>query len=234
MIDARDHALQASCPVLPAPRFGDLPSMANGQRILVAANGVFVQVRLDWLDCIHRLAPAVPLPLPYGDVRERMAFSFGRLPIDLIEQFVEVGRRCLPRETAGALIYSRATGRLRLVMHSADSASPAHIGYRACALAADETLAVDLHTHGTLPAFFSATDDRDDTGIKVAGVFGNLDQSRPSARFRLVLNGVYRTLPHPWQRADAAHDGAPSTATPAVERHGLRWILRAIRRTRWG
>jgi len=79
-MDARDLALQASCPVLAVPRFGELPSMGNGQRILVAANGMFVQVRLDWLDCIQRLAPATGFPLPYGEVQERMAFAFGRCP----------------------------------------------------------------------------------------------------------------------------------------------------------
>lgn len=35
--------------------------------------------------------------------------------------------------------------------------------------------------------------------MKVAGVFGNLDQARPSAAFRLVINGVYKRLPHPWE-----------------------------------
>lgn len=208
-MDARDLALQASCPVLAMPRFGELPPMSNGQRILIAVNGVFVQVKLDWLDCIQRLSPAVGFPMPYGQVRERMAFTFGRLPIDLIEQFVDEARTCLPNEAAGALVYSRRTGRLRRVMHPADSASPGHIKYRVPALAEDETLAVDLHTHGRLPAFWSADDDRDDTGIKIAGVFGDLHRPRPSAAFRLVLNGHYRALPHPWRiasRADAPHE----------------------------
>ena len=49
MMDVRDIALQAACPVIAAPRFGPLPDMVNGQRIILAANGVFVQVKLDWL-----------------------------------------------------------------------------------------------------------------------------------------------------------------------------------------
>lgn len=231
-MDARDRALQASCPVLAVPRFGALPPMENGQRVLLAANGVFVQVRTDWLDCIQRLAPPVALPLPYGDVQERLRFVFGRLPIDLIEQFVAEARTRLPAEAAGALVYSRASGALRLALHAPVSASPGHITYGVPPLAADDTLAVDLHTHGRLPAFWSPTDDRDDTGIKIAGVFGHLHCPRPSAEFRLVLNGTYRPLPHPWQDA-AAPGGAAAMACP-VEPHGLRRILGAIRRTRWG
>jgi PRTRC genetic system protein A len=60
-----------------------------------------------------------------------------------------------------------------------------------------EEIAVDLHTHGRLPAWFSATDDADDRGIKIAGVFGHLHEPVPTAAFRLVLNGWTKALPHP-------------------------------------
>ena len=56
MIDPRDAALQRTCPTVAAPRFGTLPEMENGQRVVVAANGVFIQVKLDWLDCTLRIA----------------------------------------------------------------------------------------------------------------------------------------------------------------------------------
>ena len=96
MMDVRDLALQTACPAIAAPRFGPLPNMANGQRIILAANGVFVQVKLDWLDCIQRLSHALPIPLPYGGIEERLTFTFGVLPIRLIEAFIEAARRGLP------------------------------------------------------------------------------------------------------------------------------------------
>jgi PRTRC genetic system protein A len=65
-------------------------------------------------------------------------------------------------------------------------------------------LAVDLHSHGRLGAFWSADDDRDDNGVRVCGVFGNVDRATPTARFRLVLNGHYVPLPSPWDADDAA------------------------------
>ena len=184
MMDVRDQALLASCPVVAAPRFSPLPDMANGQRIIVASNGWFVQTRLDWLDCITALSLDTPaMRLPYGEVREHLRFSFGQLPIPLIEAFVAHGRKHLPDEAAGVLIYSRGTGRLRLAFCEAVRASPVRIDYRRPPMADDETVAVDLHTHGRAPAFWSADDDRDDQGIKVAGVFGLLHQPRPMARF---------------------------------------------------
>ena len=225
VLDPRDAALQSACPVVIAPRFGPLPPMPPGQRLIAAANGLFVQVRLDWLDCVHCLTPeGLGLPLPYGRVNEHLRFAFGLLPIRLIEQFVDAGRHSLPNESAGALIYSRSSGRLRLAICEPARCSPTRIDYRLPPMAADETLAVDLHTHGRLPAFWSDEDDRDDQGIKVAGVFGRLHEERPDACFRLGLNGLYLPLAHPWATSRA---GAPLTPEPAFDR---RWLLRLLAR----
>jgi PRTRC genetic system protein A len=230
MMDVRDLALQAACPVIAAPRFGPLPDMVNGQRIILAANGVFVQVKLDWLDCIQRLSPALPIPLPYGGIEERLTFTFGVLPIRLIEAFIEAGRRGLPNEVAGALIYSRRSRSLRLALCESLDVSPERIDYRVPAMDADETLAVDLHTHGHGLPFWSAKDDRDDQGIKVAGVLGCLHQPKPSALFRLVVNGRFLPLPHPWQ-ADTTAAHYPE---PDLEPGLLRRILSFYQGRRFG
>ena len=229
MMDVRDQALLASCPVVAAPRFSPLPEMDNGQRIIVASNGWFVQTRLDWLDSITALNMEAPaMRLPYGEVREHLRFSFGPLPIPLIEAFVVYGREHLPDETAGVLIFSRRTGRLRLAFCEAERTSPVRIDYRRPPMADDETVAVDLHTHGRAPAFWSADDDRDDQGIKVAGVFGLLDQPWPMARFRLVINGLYQDLPrHPWPGPKALA-GLPDDEAPGSWPN--RWMRGVIRR----
>ncbi|WP_038205770.1 PRTRC system protein A [Xenophilus azovorans] len=232
-MDPRDQALLATCPVVAAPRFGALSDMPNGQRIVVARNGWFVQTRLDWLDSITALGPEPPtMRLPYGEVQERLRFSFGPLPIRMIEDFVAYGRAHLPDEVAGVLIYARSTGRLRLAICEAERASPIHIDYRRPPMAGDETVAVDLHTHGHGPAFWSADDDRDDQGIKVAGVFGLLDQRVPMACFRLVINGLYKPLErHPWQ-ATQAHALRSEDEGPSAMRDG--WMWRVMRRWQRG
>lgn len=221
-VDPRDAALQTACPTLPAPRFGVLPEMQNGQRLVVAANGVFVQVKRDWLDCTLRIADIGPVPpLPYGNVQERIVFAFGVIPVRLLDAFVDAGRRKLPDEIAGGLIYSRRTGELRLQVYEALAASPGGIRYAMPTLAADESIAVDLHTHGRFHAVWSPTDDRDDQGIKVAGVFGDLHQPKPSAAFRLAVNGYYRWLDHPWQRTDKGGDELEARAGWSI----LKWLL---------
>lgn len=232
-MDPRDQALLAACPVIAAPRFGALPDMGNGQRVIAARNGWFVQTRLDWLDSIVALGHgSPPMRLPYGEVAEHLRFSFGVLPIRLIEAFVAAGREHLPNEAAGVLIYSRRTGQLRLAMCEPEQTSPVHIRYRRPAMADGETVAVDLHTHGRAPAFWSGEDDRDDQGIKVAGVFGLLDRPRPSACFRLVINGLYQPLDrHPWRepRGEWPEQGAAAQRSEGwMQRVLWRWRDRRL------
>lgn len=200
MTDPRDAAIRATCPVRAVPRFGDLPVHASGQRMLLAGNGLFVQMKTPWLDCTMRVAE-VGMRLPFGALDETIAFAFGVIPVGLLERFIREARLALPNETAGALIFNVRTGGLRLAMHEAMAAGPGHVSYRIEELPDDDLLAVDLHSHGRVHAFWSAEDDRDDQGVRVCGVFGNLDQARPTARFRLVLNGMFKDLAHPWQVA---------------------------------
>ncbi|MCL2591249.1 MAG: PRTRC system protein A [Betaproteobacteria bacterium] len=223
-MDARDMALQRSCPVIAAPRFGELPPMENnGQRIVVASNGVFVQVRLDWLDAIQPISVGSPaMALPFGIVHEKLRFTFGKLPIPLFEAFIEAGRSRLPDEVAGALIYSKRTNTVRLALCESLNASPGSVHYRLPPMDDDETVAVDLHTHGRAHPFWSMTDDLDDMGIKIAGVFGQLHQPQPRAAFRLVINAMRHPLSHPWM----PHAEPENIPQPPLEESFLRWILR--------
>jgi PRTRC genetic system protein A len=220
-LDPRDSALQSACPALAAPRFGALPDMTNGQRVVIAANGVFVQVKLDWLDCTLRIAdlPSAP-PLPYGPMQARIAFAFGVIPVRLLEAFIEAGRARLPNEIAGGLIYSRRTGQLRLQVYHALQASPKGIAYRMPLLEEDESIAIDLHTHGRSRAFWSSTDNGDDRGIKVAGVFGHLHRDKPSAAFRLAVNGFYQPLRHPWEESEPTSEGLAAGPRRSI----LNWL----------
>ena len=228
MTDPRDTALQRSCPILAAPRFGTLPETQNGQRVIVGANGVFVQVKLDWLDCIVRIADVAPVPpLPYGTVQEHIEFTFGVIPVSLLKAFIDAGRSGLPNEVAGGLIYSRSTGGLRLQVYDVLRTSPDGVESRMPSLQGDESIAIDLHTHAQDRAFWSRTDNRDDQGVKVAGVFGNLNRDKPSAAFRLVVNGYYKALRHPWETApdqkadmEEVNGGLDAGTTRSI----LRWL----------
>jgi PRTRC genetic system protein A len=199
-MDMRDRALQMSCPMVAAPRFGARHTLReNGQRLLVANNGIFMEVRRAWLHCIRRVGTwKVGMNTPFGKVDECLTLTFGKIRTDLLANFVRHGRAALPCETAGAIVFDDVTGYTELVMHGVMRANGAGVDYVIGNLDKHKHIVVDLHTHAVLPAFFSKDDDWDDRGgVKLAGVFGNLDSEKPTCAFRLCMNGVFENLPVP-------------------------------------
>ena len=58
---------------------------------------------------------------------------------------------------------------------------------------------MDLHSHGTIPAFFSGTDNRDEKGNKLFGVFGGYNHNNTEKQADFILRagtgGKYFYLP---------------------------------------
>jgi len=74
-------------------------------------------------------------------------------------------------------------------------ASPDTLEVARPSLEEHEHLAVDLHSHGHGKAFFSPTDNKDDRfEVKLAIVFGNLDDETPSIKCRLCTGGGFVNL----------------------------------------
>lgn len=206
MLDPRDRFLQATHPVIAAPKFAPLEDLAaNGERYILAANGVFMQAQRSWLRCTRRVGALDPgLNLGYGFLTDTVALDFP-VPVDLLDAFLHAARAALPNEVAGVLVWSEHTRSLRLAMSAAIASDRAFIDYKLAPLADGDTVAIDIHSHGAAPAGFSPTDDRDDPSVKLALVYGNVDRDVPTVALRLCLNGAFMPL-------DPAHDwrGVPS------------------------
>lgn len=196
-MDARDVALQSVTPTVMVPRFSVLDELSDaGNRLLMAANGIWLEVCLAWL--YLRMPVGLPplVPVPYGEVTESMRFKFGRLPRTMVTQFIEIARTRCPNECAAWVIWNESSGEWRLQMLEERSVGRCHVDTILPVLADGEHMVIDLHSHGLLPAFFSSTDNGDDKGdLKVAGVIGNLDQEEVTTAFRLCVNGMFMTLP---------------------------------------
>ena len=59
-------------------------------------------------------------------------------------------------------------------------------------------MVAEFHSHGSLPAFFSATDDRDEQGFRIYGVTGRLDTVEPELSLRVGVYGHFAPLE--WSR----------------------------------
>ncbi len=55
----------------------------------------------------------------------------------------------------------------------------------------------EFHSHGTLPAFFSKTDDEDEQGFRIYGVAGRLDAPEPELSLRIGVYGHFAPLEWP-------------------------------------
>lgn len=55
------------------------------------------------------------------------------------------------------------------------------------------SVAIEMHSHGHMGAFFSGTDNKDETGLKLYGVVGKLDAT-PIVKLRVGVYGYFHEL----------------------------------------
>ena len=191
--DRRDFALLGATPALMQPRFGALAPLRAGHRYIVGRGGLYVEARSAVLHAVACVAPSAA-SLPFGVVTPFLTLPEGGLPRGLIEEAVVRSRACLPDEWAGVFVYE-ASG-YRLVEPEVLSRSAGHVSYGRSGID-DETVVVDVHSHGAAAAFFSAQDDEDDTargGFYLAVVLGEVTAESPSVAARLVVHGHFATV----------------------------------------
>lgn len=200
-LDPRDAALQAHTPTVIAPLFGDLePLQENGHRYIVARDGLWQEVLRPWIWLQHRVATS-EVPLPYGLMSSEMEHWLDIDDINnLIRQFIDLAGLAYPNECAAIGVYSEHDQSTELRVCTPESAGRGHIKYTRPTLHAGEHVAVDLHSHGEFPAFFSPQDDEDDAGeVKLSIVIGCVDKLRdlsPAQYMRLYSEARWCLLSH--------------------------------------
>jgi PRTRC genetic system protein A len=200
---ALDLATYNAAPIVAVPVHCEFaPLIENGHRFLLAQGGLYLEVRRPWLHIIHPIAePSSTVRVPYGAVANKMEFGFGRLGSALtqMKEFAAHAMVESPIEAAASLIWNHVTSEWALKYpKTIGEATGGSIQFEQVELAEDESLVVDLHSHGAHGAFFSGTDDADDAGsVKICGVYGDLDKGVQTAVFRLCVLGVYLPIAVP-------------------------------------
>lgn len=195
-IDPRDNILQAHAPAVMVPKFGNFPDLAeNGHRYLIASDGVWLEVRRPWLHLRWPLAMS-PAPLPYGDIIEdAMDFAFDLNTGDFrhfMHEFAEQACAAMPNECAAWFVWNDTAKKLEYRPLVATNATTSGVRFYRPTLQDHEHLAVDLHSHGSLPAGFSATDDEDDAGeVKLAMVIGRVGERSEKWRMRVCAHSLF-------------------------------------------
>jgi PRTRC genetic system protein A len=185
-----DACLQASCPTVMAPHQGALPELSAGKRLVMAADGLYLEVRSESLHALQRL---IAVPTPYGPIEPFLRLSNGPIPTALLRRATDAAA-ATPNEVAFCIV-SEGQGTYRLIEPTVHSSSLGHITY--ADTVDDNALVIDLHSHGDLRAFFSAQDDRSDLarpGPYIAIVIGRCSTA-PEIALRLVSPPYLIPLP---------------------------------------
>lgn len=193
-LERLDAFVQESTPVLVASHARGAGEMeVSGHRYIVAADGVFAQFRRTWCRGVVRVSRS-EAPLPFGQQATSLKLTCGRVPASLVAQFLEHARESFPHEIAAWITWRDGEWSLRLL--NTRDASGAHVEFDRPHLEADEHLVVDIHSHGAIEAFFSDTDDEDDSDVsivKIAAVLGQVS-GVPSTAMRLCACGIYQHI----------------------------------------
>lgn len=212
-----DEVLLQTCPLIPAPRFSALERLRGcGHRYLAGTHGLYLELRREWLHALVAVAPSAT-PLPYGPVRPHVSLAFGPQLAELIDLFVARAVAAMPNEYAAWLSWDDTTRQLAFEPVEILDAGPRHVRYRRPPATKGRSLAVDIHSHGALPAFFSDEDDADALDdAKLEIVVGSLGSERYSVACRLSMLGVHIDYSE-WLTALLYCEGVPSANT--VTRH---------------
>ncbi|TXG86271.1 MAG: PRTRC system protein A [Thermomicrobiales bacterium] len=197
-LTTRDRLLLAQMPLVGVPPESPLERLQrNGQRLVMAANGQFLEIRRDWIYALRRCGAAHSmLQVPFGAVREITELSGGPIPRRLVCEFLRVAREVCPMEVGGIITFDTASGDWALHINRSISASPVHLRYELPELRTTEHRVVDIHSHGDGDAFLSMDDRHDMRGTTaVVMVAGRVDSATPQVIAFLCLHGMPIAIP---------------------------------------
>lgn len=175
----------------PAPRglIADVVLDGAGLYLAAATAGLAIRVRLARVD-----VPDLPIA--------PMGVTLARGPIDgtLWEALVDRARDAMPHEVLLAIVarqvaegefFVAAAGPYSLVEPGLDETGtgtwqPQQASASSVRATPIPDALVEVHSHHALPAYFSDTDDRDETARRVYGVLGRLDTPSPELALRVA------------------------------------------------
>ena len=197
-LDPVDQYIARTTPAVTLPRRQALaPLDVAGHRYLVAEQGLYLEVRREWIRAILPLAASqVSLPFGAGPKGPEIELLCGAIPRSLLTEFAQMAQAGLPNEVAAWVIWNGQTRQFRLLPLVARFASAALIEYERPELEPGWHLVLDLHSHPSWPASFSSQDDADDAGageVKLCGVLG-LVSTKPEWAFRLAAGGLFHNI----------------------------------------
>lgn len=162
---------------------GELPPPnPPGYQYITAGNGVLLRAVNPYMDIAQLIAPGVVRGLPelppYLNLR-------GKLPGRFLLRIILHAQQYLDQEVVYQAVEVDGRFKLRVVAYG----SKASATFQDSAPA--DTILFEAHSHNTMGAFFSGTDNAYEQYFRFYAVVGNLDRQKPSVAFRLGVHGYH-------------------------------------------
>ena len=139
--------------------------------------------------------------MPYGcfdcredgsDVDFRMTEK--KIPYGILMDVVAFFKRNPRKEAAVQIFYNLETEKYEIYYPEQQVTSASVVFTRNHDMENDKVLVMDIHSHGSMNAFFSSIDDNDEKGTRLFMVFGNLDKKEITHKLRAGIAGNYKML----------------------------------------
>jgi len=169
---------------------GIQPKPGKMYQYMMAGNGLFLRA--------SRTNLTAQIPLAFTDKPVR-GLPDATMNVDLIHKvtpgmlgrIISLSRQNLPNEI---LFYLNFATVWRL--HCPEQTNtPGHCEPVNPFNQASQTALIEVHSHGSMRAYFSATDDRDETGFRIYVVIGKLDATFPEIMVRVGIYGHHCVIP---------------------------------------
>lgn len=171
---------------------------------ITAPEGIFKQVKLSNDRYVRLKVNEIPgvksLTLPDLRVQEELNFlPAGKVPSAFLDQIVEFFRKVMEvkqkdYEAHAWILWTKEDGYFISIPPQVVSKASVKFEYSPEALPTGAVIVVDIHSHNTMNAFFSGTDNANDRmGIYYSGVIGKLTRDSYEYTFRFNLQEDKRT-----------------------------------------
>lgn len=128
----------------------------------------------------------------FGDFwQEGIIFALPRIPSNIMDTVIERFRQSLPYEDVALICWRDKVG-YYVIFPDKEEFSSTHVRFKR--ISDQHIVVAEIHSHGTLPAFFSSTDDEDEKKTGIYAVVGRLDTPSPEIVVSYVCGGVRRII----------------------------------------
>ncbi len=167
------------------------PAMGKLYDYMLAGNGVFIRARREGLDAQIPVVRTQRKIAGLPDLKTCIGLPV-RVPGSYLQVMLDASKVALPLEILFSLSYGLCKWRLYIPPQTASGGSvrpaDAYDGEFANAV-------IEVHSHNSMPAFFSTVDDRDETGFRIYAVIGRVDTLYPEINVRVGVYGHWAAIP---------------------------------------